>query len=182
LPDLSILICSLYARAECRERLLTQIATQPKELLTRCQVILDIDGGETSIGMKRNRLLNAAYGRYIVFIDDDDAITEDYLASVFVGIELGVDHIGVGMLYAPLGGLPVPVECSVNHEWGHDGIKYLRSPQHVCAVKRELALEAGFPDISFGEDKAYSARLTPMVTSEYVVEHPIYIYQYGGHK
>jgi glycosyltransferase involved in cell wall biosynthesis len=180
--DLSILICSLYARVECREHLLSHIATQPRELLDRCQILLDIDGGTASIGAKRNRLLSAAEGRYIVFIDDDDAITSDYLESVFIGIDLGVDHVGVGMLYAPLGGRPVPVECSVNHEWGHDGIKYLRSPQHVCAVKRELALQAGFPDISFGEDKVYSARLRSLVKSEYVIAKPIYIYQYRGDK
>jgi hypothetical protein len=165
-----------------RERLLLQIGNQSPDLLARCQVIVDIDGGAASIGAKRNRLLDAAVGRYVAFIDDDDCITENYLTRIFEGIEKGVDHVGVGMVFAPRFQKPVLVECSMKHDWTFDGTKYLRSPQHVCAVKRELAQKARFPEVSFGEDKAYALALKPLIKTEYVITEPIYQYLFVEEK
>ena len=182
LPDLSILICSLYNRGRVRGRLLTLLESQPPELLARCQIVVDIDGGEVTIGAKRNRLLDASVGKYIVFIDDDDTITKTYLARIFEGIDLGVDHIGVGMLYCPFDASPQLVECSMKHDWTHAGTKFLRPPQHTCAVKANLARFVGFDDISFGEDRSYAERLKPLIETEYVVKEPIYIYQYDARK
>jgi hypothetical protein len=169
-------------RGGMRERLLAQIALQPAELLSRCQVLVDIDGGEVSIGRKRQRLLDASVGEYIVFIDDDDIIASDYLGRVFDGIDLGVDHIGIGMSYEPFNAPHHLVECSMHHEWTHDGTKYLRSPQHTCAVKASLARFAGFDDVSFSEDRTYAERLKPLIKSEYVIKEPIYRYLFDGRK
>lgn len=162
--------------------MLLQIGNQDPALLARCQVIVDIDGGEATIGAKRNRLLDAAVGDYIAFIDDDDCITETYLTRIFEGIEKGVDHVGVGMVFAPRWQRPVLVECSMKHEWTFDGDKYLRPPQHVCAVKRELAQKARFPEISFREDHAYALALKKLVKTEWVVTEPIYQYLFVENK
>ena len=163
--------------------LLALISLQPPDLLARCQVHVLLDNGEQTIGAKRNQLLYEAYGRYVVFIDDDDAITPAYLTRIFEGIDQGVDHVGVGMRYAPLNGRHSLVECSMRHEWGYDEATntYLRGPQHICAVKRRLALIAGFPDVSFGEDRAYSEALKPLIKSEFVITEPIYTYIDRGH-
>jgi glycosyltransferase involved in cell wall biosynthesis len=155
---------------------------QTDELLDRTQILIDIDNGQASIGAKRNRLIAAAEGRYVVFIDDDDAITEDYLEQIFVGIDEDVDHIGVGMIYTPTHGSPVPVECSMRHEWTFDGTKYLRPPQHTCAIRRSIATQVMFPDISFGEDRAYAEGCKGLVLSEWLTTHPVYIYHYEEKK
>lgn len=175
--DLSILIASLHKRGHMREALLYQLAYQPEHLLKRTQIIVDIDGGEATIGAKRNRLLDASVGRYIVFIDDDDEVTESYLTRIFEGIDRDVDHIGVGMLYAPPNQHAARVLCSMNHGWEtrKDGV-YLRPPQHVCAVKRELAQAVRFPEISYREDMEYALALKPLVKTEYVIDEPIYHY------
>ena len=178
-PDLSILICSLHDRGTHRTRLMNQIAHQPPELLDRCQVLIDIDHGQTPIGTKRNRLLTGSIGRYVVFIDDDDTITDDYLEQIFTGIDKDVDHVGISMWYMPSNRSRAwKVECSKDHDWTMDGDIYLRPPQHVCAVKRELALQARFPDTSFGEDRQYAERLKELVKTEYLVPDPIYHYLY----
>jgi hypothetical protein len=165
-----------------RERLLLQIGNQSPDLLARCQVIVDIDGGAASIGAKRNRLLDAAVGRYVAFIDDDDCITENYLTRIFEGIEKNVDHVGVGMMFMPRWERPVLVECSVKHDWTFDGTKYLRPPQHVCAIKRTLALQVRFPEISFREDHAYAHAMKKLVKTEFVVTEPIYQYLFVENK
>jgi hypothetical protein len=53
-------------------------------------------------------------------------------------------------------------------EWFTDsaGVHY-RSPNHLNPVRRELALEAGFPaKIYHGEDHEFSRRLLPLIKSE----------------
>lgn len=173
--DLSVLICSLHTRTALLTRLLQALCEQPPELLARTQVLIDIDDAP-SVGAKRQRLLEASAGRYVVFIDDDDLVTGAYLTELFHGIDEGVDHIGVRMLYCHHGKRE-PVECSMRHNrWmKRDGV-YLRGAQHVCAVKRDLALAAGFPDVTFGEDHIYSDALTPLVTTEYLTATPVYLY------
>jgi len=174
LTDLSVLVCSMHARTEKLARLLECLSEQPAELLARTQVLIDIDDAP-SVGAKRQRMLKASRGRYVAFIDDDDLVTGDYLTELFRGIEKRVDHIGVRMLLCHQGSR-ANVECSMHNAWEtRDGV-YLRGPQHVCAVKRTLALKAGFPDISVGEDKAYSLALTPLVKSEYLTATPVYLY------
>lgn len=181
--DLSILIPSLHNRSASREELLKALARQPFKYMSRCQVLVDIDGRQVTIGAKRNRLLAAAIGRYVTFIDDDDLVTPDYLERVFEGIDKGVDHVGVGMMFTPDHGRHHLVECSMHHEWGmrEDGV-YLRSPQHTCVVKRELALAVGFENSSFGEDRDYAERLRPLIETEHVITRPIYFYIYRRDK
>lgn len=183
-PDLSILIPSLHSRAAQRLSLLVALSDQPNELLSRCQVLVDIDNGTVSIGTKRNRLLDAALGRYIVFIDDDDMIAPTYLRRIFEGIDLDVDHVGVGMLFDPPDrpNQRKRVICSKEFAWGETDQFFLRSPQHTCAVKRDIARRVGFPEISFGEDREYSQLLRHLVETEYVIEEPIYYYQYRSEK
>jgi hypothetical protein len=175
LTDLSVLICSLHTRTRSLTRLLDALSEQPADLRARTQVLIDIDDAPT-IGAKRQRLLEASSGRYVAYIDDDDLVTGAYLTELFCGIDKGVDHIGVRMLYCHHGKRE-PVECSMRHRtWEKRGGVYLRGAQHVCAVKRELALEAGFPNVSFGEDHTYSDALTPLVTTEYLTATPVYLY------
>jgi glycosyltransferase involved in cell wall biosynthesis len=174
LTDLSVLVCSMHARTRYLTRLLECLSEQPAELLARTQVLIDIDDAP-SVGAKRQRMLKASKGRYVVFIDDDDLVTDDYLTELFIGIDRGVDHIGVRMLLCH-NGTRSNVECSMHNKWEtRDGV-YLRGPQHVCAVKRILALKAGFPDLTRGEDKAYSLALTPLVKTEYLTRTPVYLY------
>ena len=40
------------------------------------------DNKKRSVGEKRQDLLNLAKGQYLVFIDDDDRISDDYISSI----------------------------------------------------------------------------------------------------
>lgn len=64
---------------------------------------------------------------------------------------------------------------------GPDGT-YYRTPNHISPVKRELALQAGFPEIPFGEDAEYSRRLLPLLKTEVKIEQNIYHYKYVSKK
>lgn len=179
---LSILIPSLYKRQILLSSLLAQIANQDTTCLIHTEVITSIDGGVKSIGQKRNELLQKATGDYVVFIDDDDNISKDYLERIFEGINKGVDHIGIAMSVSLDGKLPKVCLNSKYYVWEEKNNIYYRGVQHVCAIKREIAQAVKYPEINFGEDKVYSEIITPLINTEHLITEPIYFYNFKSNK
>lgn len=133
-----------------------------------------------NIGVKRNRLLNLAKGEYIVFVDDDDKISENYISEILQACVSGADCIGINGVITTNGGDERKWFISKEYGlWftGADG-NYYRTPNHISPVRRELALQAGFPEISFAEDYEYSMRLLPLLKTESLISIPLYHYDY----
>ena len=181
-PKLSILICTLTDRLSFLHNLLNELYHQNPSCLIKCEILTNSDYYLSSIGSKRNSLLQQARGEYVVYLDDDDNISTNYLEQIFVGIEQGVDHIGIAMMYMPDNGPHQLVLCSKDHKWEQKNGIFYRSAQHVCPVRAEIAKQATFPEISFGEDKAYADQITPMIKTEYLITEPIYYYKYRSNK
>jgi glycosyltransferase involved in cell wall biosynthesis len=179
---LSVLVPTLTDRREFLEAMLDSLHLSPKELLDQTEIMLNMDNGTKTVGQKRNELLQRANGEYVVFIDDDDVVTADYLIEIFKGIQHGVDHIGISMLYKPDIGYERIVHCSKDYPWCEADGRYYRSAQHVCPIKASIAKKIKFPHIRYGEDRDYSHHVTPLIQTEYLIHHPIYIYQYRTQK
>lgn len=173
---LSILIPSLYNRFEFLSRLLALLALQDKVCLNQTEVIINTDNRIKKIGAKRNELLQSATGEYVVFIDDDDTISQDYLLQIFEGINKGVDHVGISMMYQPDRGKHALVKCSKNYAWGDKDGVYYRSAQHVCPIKASIAKRFTFQETNFGEDKIYAEKINPLIQTEHLINKPIYFY------
>ena len=59
---------------------------------------------------------------------------------------------------------------------------YLRTTNHISPVRRSIAIECGFPDISNAEDKSYSDRILPFLKTERKIGNiPMYYYQFSTH-
>ena len=173
---LSILILSLHDRHAFLTRLLGILSLQNKECLDKTEILINLDNRKKTVGKKRNELLAMAKGEYVVFIDDDDTISDDYLLRVFEGINYGVDHIGITMLYQPDKGSHGVVKCSKDYAWRQAGNTYYRSVQHVCPIKTDIARRFSYPEINFGEDKYYAHAVTPFIKTEHLIDTPIYFY------
>jgi glycosyltransferase involved in cell wall biosynthesis len=182
LPKLSILIPSLYKRNIFLTALLSQIQSQPDHLLSQTQILVDIDNGIKPIGSKRNALKESAEGEYIAYIDDDDRISDIYLTRIFEGIEKGVDHVGVCMEFRRDGESPEIVKSSIGHTWEKKGGVIYRTPQHICAIRKEIADMVSFPPVRFGEDKAFSELINPLLKTEHLCDDVIYYYNYRSDK
>jgi len=182
---LSILIPTLKSREFLFNELRKSIQDQIDKLAGRDQVeILSIcDSGEISIGAKRNRLLHLAKGKYIAFVDDDDAVSENYVEKVLRATESDPDVVGMRLTHFVNGKLYGNTIHSLQYEnWqniaGPDGIwKFFRNPNHLNPVRRELAIEICFPDKSVGEDKDYSMNILRLLKNETMIDdEPIYYY------
>ena len=72
---------------------------------------------------------------------------------------------------------------SIKHgHWHETDEMYFRTPNHISPVRRSIALQAKFPDISYGEDMEYSKRIFPMLKNEVCIEKPLYHYKYISQK
>lgn len=162
----------LYKMIRLMEILTPQIPCDGVEVIT--DICMDYN-----IGVKRNSLLRQAIGDYVVFIDDDDIISVNYIQSILDATASNPDSIGISGTITINGSTPQQWHISKAFGYWHEanGI-YYRTPNHISPVRRDLALQVGFPEISFGEDADYSRRLLPLLNTEVVIPGNIYSYIY----
>ena len=170
LPERSLLLAELYqSLARQRDRLIQK---------DHVEIIVLMDQGQRSIGRKRNDLKHIASGEYIVFVDDDDAVSEDYLEVILEGIRLHhPDVLTFHSLVTINGG--DPKECVYSSRFTKDDDKpdhYERLPNHLCPVRAVIAPD--FADINFGEDALYAITLLPRLTSDAHISEVLYHYRY----
>lgn len=180
---LSILICSLWERGEHLNKLLDRITGKPRQEELGIEILVNVDDRQSTTGKKRQQLLERATGDYICFIDDDDDISDTYIESVLDAIKTGPDAVGITVEMTTNGGQLCMAYCSIETaKWFQTTVEskttYYRSINHLCPVKRELALMAGFPDKTIAEDSTYAYDLHPYLSNQVVIPETIYYYKF----
>lgn len=184
---LSMLICSTTERAENLRKLVAHLRQQMRRFPRQVEICVAIDeggDGAMSIGQKRQSLLERAVGHYVAFIDDDDWVSHDYVEKVLTALTARPDCVSLHGIITTDGQNPQRFHHSMGYAaWytGADGL-HRRTPNHLNAVKRELAIQAGFPSKNFGEDHDYSKRLHPLLKTEQAVDTVLYHYWYRSKK
>lgn len=177
---LSILIATIPQReAELKSlmEIITPNLTDDVQCLTAC------DNCIMSIGEKRNKLLEASSGDYVVFVDDDDIVPDYYVSEILKAVETSPDVVGIEGIITTRGVNPKVFKHSLqyDHWFEEDGI-YYRNPNHLNPVKRDIALEVGFKCVRRCEDRIYSARIKDLLKTEVVIPKVMYYYQYNPSK
>lgn len=181
---LSILICTTIDRKEMFSTLYAEMFRQahgkPVEIL-----YLE-DNKEISVGAKRQKLLEMSKGEYIVYFDSDDFPSPTYVDDILLAISPGYlqpapDCVGF-MIHMTTNGVKPQTCChSLKYkEWAKNvhGYDYVRNVTIFNPVKRQLAIQVGFKDMRFGEDKDYSDRLTPLCKTEKFINKKLFHYRY----
>lgn len=184
--SLSILVCSVHTRyktflPKIQDQLYDQLAALPEADQERVEIIILTDNKKMMLGHKRNVMVDIAQGKYIVFVDDDDRIANDYITQLLKATESDADSI-VFQAEVSLNGEP-PKICyySKDHrrDYNHkDG--YYRIPNHICCVKRDVSLKSTFPNILYGEDAGYGKVLLPHLKTEHKIDKVLYYYDYSS--
>jgi glycosyltransferase involved in cell wall biosynthesis len=140
------------------------------------------NGGDHT-GKKRNYLLSIAKGEYVTFIDDDDMVTDCFISEVLKVASTGCDVMGMKGWITENGANRVEFNIAIENEYERAGNIYFRHPNHITPMKRLIALQVGFPDISHGEDYDFSVRLKAMglCKTQTYIDTPIYHYDYSTH-
>jgi glycosyltransferase involved in cell wall biosynthesis len=140
---------------------------------------------EHSIGYKRNRLLKDADGLYVAFIDSDDRVSDDYVKLVLEGIDKGPDCCSLNGIITENGLNPLRFQHSIRHNAystnpPSEEVRYLRYPNHLNAIRADIAKQFQFPETMHGEDTDWATQIhnSRLLKTEYDIPSIIYFYDW----
>lgn len=174
----SVLIPSLNDRTVKLQQLMGALQPQKRE---NVEFLVLSDSGQMSIGQKRNMLLNQSKGEYVAFVDDDDMVPPDYVERILAALAKGnPDCTSLTGRIVFSDGYSRPFIHSLRYEsWidDHDNKVYYRPPNHLNAVRREFAVQVGFPPVNMGEDRHFSHNIRPLLKKEAWIDGELYEYR-----
>ena len=175
---IDILIPTLTERREQLEKLCDefrkQIGVQP------VNIVICEDNRELTTGAKRNQLLSMSEAEYVCFFDDDDWPSEKYIEWMIKAAESGMDCASLrGSILINDEWRPFFHSRTVQ-SWYEDGGVYYRYPNHLNLIRREIAQQVKFPDLTYGEDHLWSTELHKrgLIKTEFEIPETIYFYHY----
>lgn len=184
---LSILVPSVHTRhCGIAQRVVGQLFDQHAALSESDQSMVEIlivtDTKSRTIGAKRNAMLQMAQGEYVAFVDDDDRLEPDYLQSLLDATLGNLPDVVTFNVMVTVDGAS-PKVCRYSRHYGSDrntDTEYLRIPNHICCVRRQIAVFTGFEDRQCGEDSDYAKRLGRLMLSEVVIDRVLYHYEFDS--
>jgi hypothetical protein len=179
---LSILIPTLECRntafAALHEELKQQISNGAWQ--SQVEILSDCDDGRQPTGTKRNALLSRAAGEFVVFVDDDDEVSADYVALICQAIETGpaIDCIGIKGTITFQGSHPRTFVHSLRYQdYSSQGGTYMRPPYHLNPIRRSIATSHRFLDVYYSEDIEWALRIREQLKTEVFLEPVLYYYR-----
>jgi hypothetical protein len=177
---LSILICTIPSRKHFLTRLRGILNDQVMPWFENVEIL--VDGREDiSIGEKRNSLLDRAKGRFVQFADDDDRVSNHYIAHSMLGIEGDYDCCSLKGVITENSRNPKTFIHSIKYkEYREFNGIYERYPNHLNCIRASIAKQFKFPETNHGEDTDWATQIfkSGLIKTEYWIDDVIYFYEY----
>lgn len=176
---LSICIPTVVGREEKYNNLYNKLMDQVGNR-TDIEILSLKDNKEISVGSKRDLMYKMCTGEYSVMIDDDDSVSDDYIATIIHLLELKPDCIGY-LEEVVMNGKPM-IACHSNrfNDWGNnkDGYDMIRTIFFKDVIRTDIAKEIGVHDMRFAEDHDFARRLkqSGLLKMEIFIEKIMYFY------
>lgn len=184
--DVTFLIPTLLGREVSLESLMTSIREKMARIAPHIRYTMNLafDNREISIGKKREALLQAAEGKYVAFIDDDDEITDAYVEDLSETIRGSCPVMRLRGRIDPYT-FTHSLENRLTSPMARGDV-FLRPPNHLNPMLTDIAKMIHFSDATRGEDLDWTIRLarTGFLTNEYTSDESRihYIYNMGTRK
>jgi hypothetical protein len=172
-----ILICSILHRTDMLDALLAELERQ---LVPGVGVIVFRDNLETVYGEKCQRLLDASTADYISFLDDDDWIAPDFIASIMDALLQEPDYVGFKVLYTQDGVPQMPVFHTLKYGgWVNNPEALYRDIVHFNPIRRDLAVQGKWEG-GDGADRRWADQLRAIgcVKSEAYIDREMHHYRH----
>jgi hypothetical protein len=167
--DWSVLIPTITGRDASLQRLLHSIREKVARIAPdlRVEYCIEYDNRETSVGMKRNKLLQGAKGKYMSFIDDDDDITDAYVEDLLATIRGNYQVMRIRGTIRPY-----TFTHSIDNKLTDNmarGDVFIRPPNHLNPMLTDVGKLIQFGNAVRGEDLDWTIRLARLgyLTNEY---------------
>ena len=179
---LSVLMCALESRQDqaqpLRDELRRQVSQCDAEFLAEC------DNGSMPSGAKRNRLVRRSTGDYFCFVDDDDFVSPEYVASICGACDGRVDVVSLEMLRVDLSAGNMRTHSFSIHHADKKRLssgRWLMTANHLCAWRRDVGTKVAFPDaLGYADDVFWYRPLiaSGLVRTETHLDKILYFYCY----
>lgn len=204
---ISILICSLEERKNELTLLLLNLMRQCKEYsfkdtvidrqgaltittytFDEVEIITATDNRQITTGAKRNMLYERAKGKYSISVDDDDEVPVYYIEELLAAAEQDVDCFAINGTITTNGNGKrrwyISKDLDYVTETIENEIYYTRYPNHITAIRSEIAKKFIFPDKVFAEDFAWATQIhnSRLIKTEVMISKPMYFYKYKTKK
>lgn len=174
---LSVLIAAMPHRPH---KEITAILRRQAEQCGGVEVLCEVDDGLS--GPKRQRLLEAAQGDYIAFVDDDDKVADDYVCELLEAARSGADVLTFNLDFYRNGHL---AETWQFGPWPNQRRKGKMQLNHLCAWRREIARKVAWcPDLGHNDDHLWFDPLyqAGLVKTTHHIDLPLYEYRYAANQ
>jgi hypothetical protein len=180
-PDLSVLIPTITEREQEANALFRSLEDRVKG--RNVEILMMRDNLLSGIGEARNKLLRAAGGKYITFLDDDDALCEGYFELVLANIGHDKDVITFDQ-WASVDGETGRINCRLGHEVEpfRPGGVTKRPPWFWCVWRRELACAYAVPQVRRNEDILWLRHLWAEAETEAHIPQILHRYNFSSAK
>jgi len=182
---LSILTASIPERADKLEMLTAKITAQIGDLPVEHLVFLD--NRKRTIGAKRDALLRIARGTFIAYVDDDDTVSPDYVASLIEAIKTTASPIDLVDVitfaqFARVDEAAAKIVFGLRQENQPfiPDTEVLRAAWHVCAWRRSVAILSHFPESNYGEDWAFAEPLNRIARASIHLDKVLHYYRFNS--
>lgn len=174
----TVCIATTPLREELLHKLMTRLLPQV-EKYEDVEILIFFNNYEYSLGFLRQSMIEEAHGEYVTHIDDDDMVPEDYVDSIYPLLD-GIDYVGFKVRFIDNGlDMPTAYHSLKYRSWAQDSDGYYRNVTHLNPVRRELALEAGFPvEVNIGEDEQWAVKVN--AKTEHFIDREMYTYNHVG--
>lgn len=184
-PTWTILIPTIGQRDKLFRRLLDRLLPQLDAASGRVRILACFNEGRPALGEIRDALVSAAApAEYVSFIDDDDMVPEDFVATCLAAMATRPDKLGFKVGYHVDGVLKEVADQQLSHgRWYRDAStgELRRDITHVCPIRWEIAERAYFARARRGlaEDRVWVKQVRQYVSTEIYIDRVLYDYLYS---
>lgn len=157
-----------------------------KELIRQTNKYNDIelisffDNKKRSIGKKRQEMINLSQGEYIVFIDDDDRIDENYVDEIMIALynNENTDCVVFDCICRINGGDSKLCKYGIEFEYGDilEGKEWRGKPSHTMVYKSSIVKNHQYNDMINGEDIDWVIRAYTDIKLQTRIDKILYYY------
>lgn len=183
LIKLSILIPTVPSRIDLYYPHLIKNLLKQTKCRNDVEILALFDNKKRTLGEKRNDLLKLANGEYLVFIDDDDRISDDYVNSIMTPLynNLESDCVVFDSI-THINNEAKKTLCKYGIEFANGGYinnnktEWRGKPAHTMVYKSSIAKKHKFKHISHGEDVDWVNRAYKDIVKQTRIDKVLYYY------
>lgn len=182
---LSVLIPSIPERMAPLTRLINILEAQSDP---RMEILVYLDNKRRQLGLKRNNLMDQAHGKFLCHLDDDDTVSDNFVATLLPECENDVDLIAYDADCSLNGAPPFRVFTklgAINEQPQHLAFgrysNIVRTPWTWCLWRTTIARECRYPlHFDAAEDAFFLRQILPRVQTHRKVNFIGYHHRYSA--